>query len=93
MEGLIYLDHAAPSFPKPDAAHDAVREFSSTYGVNPSPTPYPVKRIGYARMRLPSPRSSWAKPSAAANGPPPGRMEFSGGCRYVGRATQCAVSL
>jgi cysteine desulfurase family protein len=35
MESLIYLDNAATSFPKPDATHDAVRDFYSKYGVNP----------------------------------------------------------
>ncbi len=38
MENLIYLDNAATSFPKPDAMHDAVREFYSKYGVNPGRT-------------------------------------------------------
>ena len=35
MEGIIYLDNAATSFPKPDVVHDAVRDFYSKYGVNP----------------------------------------------------------
>jgi len=38
MEEIIYLDNAATSFPKPDAVHDAVREFYSKYGVNPGRT-------------------------------------------------------
>ena len=35
MQGIIYLDNAATSFPKPDEVHDAVRDFYSKYGVNP----------------------------------------------------------
>jgi cysteine desulfurase family protein len=35
MDGTIYLDNAATSFPKPDSVHDAVRDFYSRYGVNP----------------------------------------------------------
>jgi cysteine desulfurase family protein len=35
---FIYLDNAATSFPKPDAMHDAVRDFYSTTGVNPGRT-------------------------------------------------------
>ena len=35
MEGIIYLDNASTSFPKPDVVHDAVREFYGKYGVNP----------------------------------------------------------
>ena len=38
MEGLIYLDNAATSFPKPDSMHDAVRGFYSKNGVNPGRT-------------------------------------------------------
>jgi len=38
MEGIIYLDNAATSFPKPDAVHDAVRDFYSQNGVNPGRT-------------------------------------------------------
>ena len=38
MDGLIYLDNAATTFPKPDVVHDAVREFYSTKGVNPGRT-------------------------------------------------------
>lgn len=38
MEGLIYLDNAATSYPKPDSVHDAVRNFYSKYGVNPGRT-------------------------------------------------------
>jgi len=38
MEGIIYLDNAATSFPKPDAVHDAVRDFYSKNGVNPGRT-------------------------------------------------------
>ena len=35
MEELIYLDNAATSFPKPEAVHDAARDFYCKYGVNP----------------------------------------------------------
>ncbi len=38
MDGIIYLDNAATSFPKPDLVHDTVREFYSTMGVNPGRT-------------------------------------------------------
>ena len=38
MEGIIYLDNAATSFPKPDIVHDAVRDFYSKNGVNPGRT-------------------------------------------------------
>ena len=33
--GLIYLDNAATTFPKPDAMHEAVHNFYKNYGVNP----------------------------------------------------------
>ena len=32
---IVYLDNAATSFPKPDAMHDAVRDFYRSTGVNP----------------------------------------------------------
>jgi cysteine desulfurase family protein len=35
MGEIIYLDHAATSFPKPDIVHDTVRDFYRNYGVNP----------------------------------------------------------
>jgi len=38
MNGIIYLDNAATTFPKPDVTHDAVRDFYSTKGVNPGRT-------------------------------------------------------
>ncbi len=38
MDGIIYLDNAATTFPKPDVIHDAVRDFYSTKGVNPGRT-------------------------------------------------------
>lgn len=38
MKGIIYLDNAATSFPKPDIVHDTVREFYSQNGVNPGRT-------------------------------------------------------
>ncbi|MFA4986083.1 MAG: aminotransferase class V-fold PLP-dependent enzyme [Candidatus Brocadiia bacterium] len=38
MDGIIYLDNAATSFPKPDVVHDTVRDFYSKYGVNPGRT-------------------------------------------------------
>jgi cysteine desulfurase family protein len=38
MDGIIYLDNAATSFPKPDIVHDAVRDFYKQKGVNPGRT-------------------------------------------------------
>jgi cysteine desulfurase family protein len=38
MTELIYLDNAATTFPKPDAMHEAVRDFYKNYGVNPGRT-------------------------------------------------------
>lgn len=38
MEGIIYLDNAATTFPKPDIVHDTVRDFYKTTGVNPGRT-------------------------------------------------------
>ncbi len=38
MQDLIYLDNASTSFPKPDAVHDAVRDFYANFGVNPGRT-------------------------------------------------------
>jgi len=38
MDGIIYLDNAATSFPKPDVVHDTAREFYSKTGVNPGRT-------------------------------------------------------
>jgi cysteine desulfurase family protein len=38
MQDIIYLDNAATSFPKPDAVHDAVRDFYRENGVNPGRT-------------------------------------------------------
>jgi cysteine desulfurase family protein len=35
MDGMIYLDNAATSFPKPDAVHDKMISFYRTCGVNP----------------------------------------------------------
>jgi len=35
MAGLIYLDNAATSFPKPDVVHDTMTHFYRTCGVNP----------------------------------------------------------
>ena len=35
MDRIIYMDNAATSFPKPDAVHDAVRDFYKVNGVNP----------------------------------------------------------
>ncbi len=35
MGGMIYLDNAATSFPKPDAVHDKMIHFYRTCGVNP----------------------------------------------------------
>ncbi len=35
MDGIIYLDNAATTFPKPDIVHDTVRDFYSKTGVNP----------------------------------------------------------
>jgi len=38
MDGIIYLDNAATSFPKPDVVHDTVRDFYKEKGVNPGRT-------------------------------------------------------
>jgi len=38
MDGIIYLDNAATSFPKPDIVHDTVRDFYKEKGVNPGRT-------------------------------------------------------
>ncbi len=38
MEGHIYLDNAATSFPKPDVVHNTVRDFYRKNGVNPGRT-------------------------------------------------------
>jgi len=38
MQGIVYLDNAATSFPKPDVVHDTVRDFYSKKGVNPGRT-------------------------------------------------------
>ena len=35
MDGMIYLDNAATSFPKPDVVHDKMTGFYRTCGVNP----------------------------------------------------------
>ncbi len=35
MDGMIYLDNAATSFPKPDVVHDKMSHFYRTCGVNP----------------------------------------------------------
>ncbi len=38
MDGIIYLDNAATSFPKPDIVHDTIRDFYRNNGVNPGRT-------------------------------------------------------
>jgi len=38
MDGIIYLDNAATSFPKPDVVHNTVRDFYKEKGVNPGRT-------------------------------------------------------
>ncbi len=38
MEGLIYLDNAATTFPKPDEMHESMSRFYRTCGVNPGRT-------------------------------------------------------
>jgi len=38
MDGIIYLDNAATSFPKPDVVHETVRDFYRNNGVNPGRT-------------------------------------------------------
>lgn len=38
MKGIIYLDNAATSFPKPDSVHEAVHTFYRENGVNPGRT-------------------------------------------------------
>jgi cysteine desulfurase family protein len=37
-DGIIYLDNAATTFPKPDVMHEAVHDFYKNYGVNPGRT-------------------------------------------------------
>ncbi|MBU1702304.1 MAG: aminotransferase class V-fold PLP-dependent enzyme [Candidatus Eisenbacteria bacterium] len=37
-DGIIYLDNAATSFPKPEVVHDTVRDFYRDNGVNPGRT-------------------------------------------------------
>jgi cysteine desulfurase/selenocysteine lyase len=80
MERLIYLDHAATSFPKPDCVHDAVREFYSRYGVNPGRTGCDLgitaeKMIHETRRRL----SAFFNPSLVAAGKTkdPNRLVFT----------------
>jgi cysteine desulfurase family protein len=38
MDEIIYLDNAATSFPKPEAVHNAARDFYANNGVNPGRT-------------------------------------------------------
>jgi cysteine desulfurase / selenocysteine lyase len=38
LDGIIYLDNAATSFPKPDEVHDTIRDFYRNNGVNPGRT-------------------------------------------------------
>jgi cysteine desulfurase family protein len=40
MEGLIYLDNAATTFPKPKVVYDYMHEFYQQYGVNPGRSGY-----------------------------------------------------
>ncbi len=72
MENLIYLDNAATSFPKPEAVHDAVRDFYSKYGVNPGRSGCDLginaeQMIHGTRRRL----SAFFNPSRVAAGKPP----------------------
>ncbi len=80
MEGLIYLDNAATSFPKPDEVHDAVREFYSKYGVNPGRSGCDLglnaeQMIHETRRRL----SAFFNPSLTQAGKPkdPNRLVFT----------------
>lgn len=80
MDKLIYLDNAATSFPKPDAVHDAVREFYATSGVNPGRTGCDLAlaaehMIHDTRRRL----SAFFNPSLEAAGKPkdPNRLVFT----------------
>ncbi len=40
MDGLIYLDNAATTFPKPNVVYDYMNEFYRRYGVNPGRSGY-----------------------------------------------------
>ncbi|UCH85251.1 MAG: aminotransferase class V-fold PLP-dependent enzyme [Candidatus Latescibacterota bacterium] len=40
MEGLIYLDNAATTFPKPQSVYDFMHEFYQKHGVNPGRSGY-----------------------------------------------------
>ena len=80
MEGLIYLDNAATSYPKPDRVHDAVRDFYSKYGVNPGRTGCDLgvtaeQMIHDTRRRL----SAFFNPSliAAGKSKDPNRLVFT----------------
>lgn len=69
MRELIYLDNAATTFPKPDATHDAVRDFYKYYGVNPGRTGcdlalHAEQMIHGTRKKL----SAFFNPSLAATG-------------------------
>jgi cysteine desulfurase / selenocysteine lyase len=80
MQGIIYLDNAATSFPKPDEVHDAVRDFYSKYGVNPGRSGCDLgmsaeQMIHGTRKRL----SAFFNPSLAAAGQAkdPNRLVFT----------------
>ncbi len=80
MEQIIYLDNAATSFPKPDAVHDAVRDFYRDNGVNPGRTGCDLalnaeKMIHSTRQRL----SAFFNPSLADAGKTkdPNRLVFT----------------
>jgi cysteine desulfurase / selenocysteine lyase len=80
MDGIIYLDNAATSFPKPDSVHDTVREFYRCNGVNPGRTGCDLalraeSMIHETRRKL----SALFNPSLVAAGRPkdPNRLVFT----------------
>jgi cysteine desulfurase/selenocysteine lyase len=80
MDGVIYLDNAATSFPKPDIVHDAVRDFYSRNGVNPGRTGCDLalnaeQMVHGTRQRL----SAFFNRSLVENGVPkdPNRLVFT----------------
>jgi cysteine desulfurase family protein len=80
MQDIIYLDNAATSFPKPDAVHNAVRDFYRSYGVNPGRTGcdlalHAEEMIHSTRKRL----SAFFNRSLVAAGKPkdPNRLVFT----------------
>jgi cysteine desulfurase/selenocysteine lyase len=69
MTGLVYLDNAATTFPKPDVTHEAVHDFYKNAGVNPGRTGCDLaleaeKMIQETRKKF----SAFFNPSLAAAG-------------------------